>query len=103
FGEIQDQWKLTERFGRPGIEVALYHPFDDKTKKWLPDKPLVKLFLRGEDQSGRVAFHREGNFTRVDTFRDLCDAPGKGRKTGRMVVQVDDRSYEVTVPSSLFT
>jgi hypothetical protein len=103
-GEIQNQWRLTARMANaswPAAETVLYHP-PDNGQSWSLEKPLVAVQMKGQAESWRVAVRRQGGLDRVDTFRVSSGGSDKGRDTGLAIIRVEDRSYEFTIPSSLF-
>jgi len=103
-GEIQNQWRLTARMANgpwPAAETDLYHP-PDNWQPWSLERPQIAVQMKGQAESRRVAIRRQGELDRIDTFRVSSGDSDKGRDTGVAIIRVDDRSYEFTVPSSLF-
>jgi hypothetical protein len=111
-GEIQNKWSLSlkqaNRFDGE-TELILYREDQQIGKsihRWEMSSPQTTLkILRADGRSvGSICMsvrrHDDG-MRRSDTFRIFRD-PGNARDWGRMVITVDEKSYELVMPSSLF-
>lgn len=87
---------------RPAAEVTLYQAPDQNMISWEAEKPKTAIEMKGQGPGRRIAFRKSGGLERIDTFQVRSGGPEEGRDTGAVIIHVDDRSYEFTVPSSLF-
>ncbi len=85
---------------RPAAEVTLHD--NSFSVSWNAEHPVTGIQFRGQAEGRRVAFRKRGRLDRIDTFRLGHGGSDEGRESGVVLVHVDDRSYQFTVPSSLF-
>jgi hypothetical protein len=105
FGQIQKDWRLRARVSNPftaRAEAILYR----ENGQWDLHQPRTAMETQwpgGRDGGSCVGIRRTDVFSRTDDYL-LGHGPGgeKGRLWGKLVVKVDDSSYECAIPSSLF-
>ena len=108
-GEIPNHWKLFANIANPfraAAEVTLYHDPGDNRHVLTLDEPRTAIALQsadGEISEGEKVASRYANarLGRVDIFR-FGGGGENGREWGTLMIQVDDKRYGFTVPSSLF-
>jgi hypothetical protein len=112
-GEIQNHWRASLNLTNPGdafAEVILYREDTQVGKSmylWNLFEPRTSVEMRWP--GGRVGsfetairLHEDG-MRRSDEFHfSRTGSADKGRDWGRVVLKVDDQTYECVVPSSLF-
>jgi hypothetical protein len=111
-GKIQNNWRLSLKLANPfdaQAEVILYRD-DMRVGKsmflWKLDTPRTAMEIRTSDGSVLTAhgmgihLHEDG-LRRSDSY-SFNRYPEEGRDWGKVVIKVDDKSYECLVPSSLF-
>lgn len=105
-GPIQNDWRLALHVSNPfnaRAEVILYH---ETNRLWDLHTPRTTLETRwpgGRHEAHCVGIRLTDLLRRNDDYL-LGGGPGpeKGRVWGKLVVGVEDKSYDCIVPSSLF-
>jgi hypothetical protein len=113
-GKIQNDWRLSLKLANPFDargEAILYREDSQVGKSmflWKLDTPKTAMEIKMA--GGRVlAAHGMGIRLHEDGMRRSDDYsfnrypyPEEGRDWGQVVIKVDDKTHECTVPSSLF-
>lgn len=113
-GEIQNGWRLTLRQANPfdaSSELVLYRNDTEVGKSmflWELHSPRTKVTIKRADGSRlesraiSLRLHDDG-MRRSDGFQfNRNPDDSESRNWGQMLIEVDDRSRPVTMPSSLF-
>jgi hypothetical protein len=111
-GEIQNHWRLSLQLSNPfdaHAEAILYRDPGGEGKsmyRWKMDAPrtAMEFKLSGgrviDGHASAIRLHEDG-LRRSDNF-DFNRFPDEGRDWGTLVIRVDKKAYECTVPSSLY-
>jgi hypothetical protein len=111
--EPQNHWRFSLRLSNPGdarAEIILYRdstPAGRSRYPWKLEAPVTSMQIEwpGSTITGRkITIHlREDDVSRSDIFKFNRDGSSeKGRGWGTVQIKVDDDSYSLRVPSSLF-
>lgn len=114
-GEIQNHWRLSLNLANPfdaQAEAILYREpamrVGESMYSWKLDTPRTAMEIAmpgGRVLAARgtgIRLHEDG-LRRSDDFSFNRDpSPEKGRDWGKVLIKVDDKTYECVVPSSLF-
>lgn len=107
-GEIQNRWRASVQVGNPfdtEAEIILYR--DDSAVGrsaflWDIHSPKTSIQITGlTAMTMGIRLHDDG-MRRSDSFKFNRNPSGQQRNWGTATVKVEDRSYQFTVPSSLF-
>jgi hypothetical protein len=107
-GAIQNRWRLSLRQSNPfdGITELVLYRDRDSGSGWDLHNPRTTVRVRnakGQVASGfptAIRNHDDG-MRRTDTFR-AGHGGGPAREWGEIEIDVEDKTYRVTVPSSLY-
>ncbi len=113
FGEIQNNWNLSLGLSNPfdtTADVSLHRDDFEIGKSsylWELHAPRTSISIKQPEKwnvESRAMGVRllEGGTTRTDTFKFNTNPADDVREWGTAVITVDEKSYELVVPSSLF-
>ena len=113
-GEIQDDWRLTLKQANPfdaSSELVLHRNDTEVGKSmflWDLHSPRTKVTIIHADGSQldsramSLRLHDDG-MRRSDGFQfNRNPGNGESRDWGQMMIEIDDRTWQITMPSSLF-
>jgi hypothetical protein len=104
-GTIQNRWRLELHVSNPinpRAEAVLYREQGD-WDLYTPRTAMETRWPGGHHRARCVGIRLPGTFSRSDDYLlGMGPDTDNGRIWGKIVIKVDDQSYECVVPSSLF-